>query len=93
MSSNHSGFSESDHLEMAQTLKRLSNELSLMMSRLEQAYGRDSKAFRTSFAIDLALGDLKEELAAYLAREWSKADGSMGVETIVKARGVYEKVL
>lgn len=93
MQKQHTGLTEAQHRELAETLRRISAEVSMVTQTLEQAYGRNSKVFRSGFTIDVALGDLKEELAGHLAREWSKADGSTGVETIVKARGFYERAV
>jgi hypothetical protein len=85
------GLTEQEHDAIAKKLNRLSNELSSILAQIDRGYGRESKAFRTGFAIDLAVGDLKEELAQSLAREWARMDGSMGVDTIVKARSLYEQ--
>lgn len=85
------GLTESQHRAIADMLRKISLDLSEIMNQIDQAYGRDSKPFRAGFSVDAAIGDLKNELSHHLAREWSKAEGATGVETIVKARGLYER--
>ncbi|TVQ18614.1 MAG: hypothetical protein EA367_14095 [Leptolyngbya sp. DLM2.Bin15] len=85
------GLTEAQHRAIAEVLRKISLDLSEVMNQIDQAYGRDSTAFRAGFSVDIAVGDLKDELSRRLAREWSRSEGATGVETIVKARGLYER--